>query len=259
MIQEDPSLPTVDEAAISPATMQPVDEKDASGNSVPTEQKQDVKEEVRQEEGEKEEEEKKSRLQCFLHSIFAYYVTNQFPIHIMLAILLARAYPPLGAEYLQPDITATWIAVCIIFFLSGMGIRTEEFSKAFQRYYFNGFVQLFNFGIVSIVVFAVSRLLTVAHMLDANLADGMIICACLPMAINVVIVLSALTGADEAAAVFNSAFGTCSVCMEKSKILPTTASDRSSSSILLLQEILSVSSSLLFSFWPILAKLAACH
>ena len=216
VIQEDSPLPTLHESAISPASQQSVDEMNTS-SSVPTEEKRDEKDEDRQKEGErkeeeveKEEEEKKSRLQRFLQIIFAFYVSNQFPIHIMLAILLARAYPPLGADYLQPEITATWIAVTIIFFLSGMGIKTEEFSKAFQRYYFNGFVQCFNFFVVSIVVFAGSRLLTVAHMLDANLADGMVICACLPMAINVVIILSSLTGADEAAAVFNSAVGTCS-------------------------------------------------
>jgi sodium/bile acid cotransporter 7 len=212
---EDSSLPTLQESAINPAPLQSVDKKDASG-SVPAEQKQDVKDEDRQEEGEKEKEneeeqqEEKSRLQRFMQSIFAFYVKNQFPLHTMLAILLARAYPPLGADYLQPEITATWIAVAIIFFLSGFGIKTKDFSTALQRYYFNGFVQFFNFGIVSIVVFGVSRLLTAAHMLNTKLADGMVICACLPMAINIVIVLSALTGADEAAAVFNSAFGTCS-------------------------------------------------
>jgi sodium/bile acid cotransporter 7 len=216
VIQED-SLPLpLHESAVSPVTQQSIVEMNASG-SVPTDQKQDDKDEDQQEKGKKEkkeetveEKEGKSRLQRVLRGIFAFYVGNQFPLHIMLAILLAWAYPPLGAEYLKPEITATWIAVAIIFFLSGMGIKSEEFSKAFQRYYFNGFVQGFNFGVVSICVFAVSRLLTVAHMLDANLADGMVICACLPMAINVVIVLSALTGADEAAAVFNSALGTCS-------------------------------------------------
>jgi sodium/bile acid cotransporter 7 len=206
-IQEDSSLPTLDESAISPATLQSGDEKNTSG-SVPTEQKQNEKDGDRQE-GEKEKggEEEKSRCQRCMRSIFAFYVNNQFPLHVILAIALARAYPPLGAEYLQPDITATWIAVAIIFFLSGMGLKTEEFSKAFQRFYFNSFVQFFNFGIVSIVVFAVSRLLTLANMLHQKLADGMVICACLPMAINVVIVLTASAGGDEAVAVFNATFG----------------------------------------------------
>jgi sodium/bile acid cotransporter 7 len=195
LIQDVPA-PTLDESVNSHATLQPVEEKNASG-SVPTEQKQD-------------EEEEKSKCQRYMQRIFAFYVSNQFPLNVILAILLARAYPPLGAEYLQPEITATWIAVAIIFFLSGMGLKTEEFSKAFQRFYFNSFVQFFNFGVVSIVIFAVSRLLTAAHMLDEKLADGMVICASLPLAINVVIVLTASAGGDEAAAVFNATFGTCS-------------------------------------------------
>jgi sodium/bile acid cotransporter 7 len=209
LIREDSSLPTLDESASSLATVQSGDEKNASG-SVPTEQKQDEKDGDRQEGEKVEEEEETSRCQRYMRSIFAFYFSNQFPLHIILAIVLARAYPPLGAEYLQPDITATWIAVAIIFFLSGMGLKTEEFFKAFQRFYFNSFVQFFNFGVVSIVVYAVSRLLTVANMLQQKLADGMVICACLPMAINVVIVLTASAGGDEAAAVFNATFGMCS-------------------------------------------------
>jgi hypothetical protein len=40
---------------------------------------------------------------------------NEFLILAVIAILLAKAYPPLGAEYLQPQITAKWIAVIFIF------------------------------------------------------------------------------------------------------------------------------------------------
>jgi sodium/bile acid cotransporter 7 len=137
----------------------------------------------------------------------SFYWTNQFPVHIVLSIGLAKAYPPLGAKYLQPDITATWIAVMIIFVLAGMGLRTEELSRAFQRVYFNTFVQVFNFGLVSLVVFGASRALTAAQIMSEELADGMVITACMPTAINIVIVLSAATGADEAAAIFNSTFG----------------------------------------------------
>jgi hypothetical protein len=43
------------------------------------------------------------------------YWENEFIILVILAILLAKAYPPLGGEYLQPDITSTWIAVVFIF------------------------------------------------------------------------------------------------------------------------------------------------
>lgn len=135
------------------------------------------------------------------------YYKWEFPLLIIVAILIAYAYPPLGAVYVAPQITAGWIAVCYIFLLSGMGLKTSEFAKAFKRIYFNAFVQVFNFMVVSAVVYGVSRLLIETGVLQRALADGMLICSCLPMAINVVIILSTSTGGDEAAAIFNSTFG----------------------------------------------------
>jgi hypothetical protein len=44
-----------------------------------------------------------------------FYMNNDFLILVLCAILLAKAYPPLGADYLQPQITSTWIAVVFIF------------------------------------------------------------------------------------------------------------------------------------------------
>jgi hypothetical protein len=44
-----------------------------------------------------------------------FYQQYEFLILIIISICLARAYPPLGAEYLQPQITSTWIAVVFIF------------------------------------------------------------------------------------------------------------------------------------------------
>ena len=43
------------------------------------------------------------------------YATHSFLIGIIIVILIAKAYPPLGAIYLYPQITATWIAVMFIF------------------------------------------------------------------------------------------------------------------------------------------------
>ena len=46
---------------------------------------------------------------------FNFYKKNSLLIRAIFGILIAYAYPPLGAQYLQPQITATWIAVLIIF------------------------------------------------------------------------------------------------------------------------------------------------
>ena len=47
--------------------------------------------------------------------IWDFYWGNEFVCLVVIVILLARAYPPLGADYLQPHITSTWIAVLFIF------------------------------------------------------------------------------------------------------------------------------------------------
>lgn len=135
------------------------------------------------------------------------YAGNSFLILVVCAILLALAYPPLGAIYLAPQITATWIAVVFIFVLAGLGLRTSELSKAFSNIWFNTVVQCFNFFVVSSVVFGVSRFLISVGALARGLGDGMVIGTCVPMTINMVLVLTKSSGGDEASAVFNAAFG----------------------------------------------------
>jgi solute carrier family 10 (sodium/bile acid cotransporter), member 7 len=88
--------------------------------------------------------------------------------------------------------------------LSGLSLRTDEFSQAFQQIYFNISIQVFNFGLVSGTVFLFSRALVRLNWLDEVLANGMVVCGCCPMAINIVIVLAASANGDEASAVFNT-------------------------------------------------------
>ena len=45
----------------------------------------------------------------------AFYFANEFIVLVIISIILAKAYPPLGADYLKPQITASWIAVILIF------------------------------------------------------------------------------------------------------------------------------------------------
>jgi solute carrier family 10 (sodium/bile acid cotransporter), member 7 len=101
-----------------------------------------------------------------------------------------------------------------------MGLNTEEFSKAFQRIWFNISVQVFNFGVDSAVVFGVSRGLNEIGVLPQALADGMTICSCLSLSINMVLVLTKSSGGDEASAVFHAAFGNmCGVFLSPLLIL----------------------------------------
>ena len=78
----------------------------------------------------------------------AFYASNSFVINVIIVICLAKAGPWVGAEYLAPRITASQVAVMIIFFFTGLGLKTRELVKALSNYRFNAFVQLFNLGAV---------------------------------------------------------------------------------------------------------------
>jgi solute carrier family 10 (sodium/bile acid cotransporter), member 7 len=140
--------------------------------------------------------------------LLAFYRANDFPIHILIAIGLAKAYPPLGAVKLNPMITAGWVATGIIFFLSGLGLDTGDFLKVvFRHVGFNVFVEVFNFGVVSSIVFGVSRALAATGALPQALADGLLMASCLPMSINAVIILTTAAHGDIAAAIFHTTVG----------------------------------------------------
>jgi solute carrier family 10 (sodium/bile acid cotransporter), member 7 len=137
------------------------------------------------------------------------YQQQEFLLWILAAIGLARAYPPLGAEYLYPDITSDWIAVMLIFLLSGISLRTSEIMGAVSAHWlFHLVVQIFSLGVVPAVVFGVSRALIAGNvMTEPALADGMVVCACLPMTINMVMVLTVAANGDEASALVGAVVG----------------------------------------------------
>jgi len=143
----------------------------------------------------------------FCECLKNFYWTNEFLILIVVVILLALAYPPIGAIYLAPQITATWIAVMIIFLLAGLGLKTEEFKNALKQCKFNSFVLIYNLGVESSFVYGVSRGLLKYNIINKDLANGMVITACLPMTINMCVVLTQASGGDVAASICNTAIG----------------------------------------------------
>jgi sodium/bile acid cotransporter 7 len=129
---------------------------------------------------------------------------NEFLILILLAIGIAKAYPPLGAEYLKPTITAGWVAVIIIFFLSGLSLRFGELTSSMKNMKVNLYIQIYNFGLVSALVFGFSQLMKTVGALEQPLADGMTICGSLPISVNAMIILTKAAHGDEASSIFNT-------------------------------------------------------
>ena len=137
----------------------------------------------------------------------AFLKKNSFVLLILLVILLAYAYPPLGAVYLAPAITAGWICVILIFLLTGLTLPTADLQYAVHQYKFNAFVQLFNFFVPSSIAYGITRLLIAVGALSQVLADGITICFSLPMTVIMAVVLTKAANGCEASAVLNSVLG----------------------------------------------------
>lgn len=90
---------------------------------------------------------------------------------------------------------------------SGLALETKEFFNAGKQVKFNFAIQFYNFVVVSYAVYGISTVLVYAGALSEAMAKGMVICAALPSTTNSVTVLTKAAGGDEAAAIFNSAFG----------------------------------------------------
>jgi solute carrier family 10 (sodium/bile acid cotransporter), member 7 len=154
------------------------------------------------------DKEESSYIKTVFNKVSAFYWAYDFPINILIIICIARAYPKFGAVTVMPKISAGWVATGIIFVISGLGLKTAELFKVmFKHVAFNAFVEIFNFGVVSSIVFGVSRALAASGAIPQALADGFAIAACLPMSINAVIILTQSAHGDEAAAIFHTAVG----------------------------------------------------
>jgi sodium/bile acid cotransporter 7 len=137
----------------------------------------------------------------------SFYKKYQFLIHIAMAIVVALAHPPIGHKYVAAEYTSEWVAVIAIFVMQGLSLKLNELKHAVRLFKFNAFLQLFNLGFIPIVVFAVSRLLLVSGILIKDMCDGMVVTACLPMTINMVLVLTASSNGNEACALLNATVG----------------------------------------------------
>lgn len=133
-----------------------------------------------------------------------------FMIFMIVAILVAFAYPDAGAKGgdLESKITASWIAVIIIFTLSGWSLKTKELVKAVLYCKLNSVVQVFNLGIIPLIFYGVTSALKLTSM-NALLVEGMLIFSCLPTTVSMCVVLTSSANGNNAAAVFNAAFGNC--------------------------------------------------
>jgi len=124
---------------------------------------------------------------------------------MVLAILLAWAYPRAGIKGgpLAMQITGKWVAVCLIFLLSGLKLKTTELVKVISAIGQNSYVQFNIFVTFPFISYLI--LLIFKGSVSEPLLHGSIILGCLPSTISMSFVLCAEAGASEVISVINAA------------------------------------------------------
>lgn len=131
-----------------------------------------------------------------------------FLIGIVVVILSAKLNPPIGAKggLLKPEYTVKYLAVSFIFFNSGLSLRSEDLTRAITRGRLHAFIQGFTLIFVPGFVYLLTS--TLRHTtLDHWLVQGLRVVGCMPPPVSSAVILTKAVGGNEAAAIFNSAFG----------------------------------------------------
>ncbi|XP_032102336.1 sodium/bile acid cotransporter 7 isoform X1 [Sapajus apella] len=131
-----------------------------------------------------------------------------FMIGIVLAIAGAKLEPSMGVNGgpLKPEITVSYIAVATIFFNSGLSLKTEELTSALVHLKLHLFIQIFTLAFFPATIWLFLQLLSITP-INEWLLKGLQTVGCMPPPVSSAVILTKAVGGNEAAAIFNSAFG----------------------------------------------------
>ncbi|XP_048386623.1 sodium/bile acid cotransporter 7 isoform X3 [Stegostoma tigrinum] len=141
-----------------------------------------------------------------------------FLIVIGLAITFAYLQPSVGMHGgpLRPEFTITYVAVSTIFLNSGLSLKTEELTSALMHVKLHMFVQIFTLGFFPTAVWFILKLLALTS-INPWLLKGLQTVGCMPPPVSSAVILTKAVGGNEAAAIFNSAFGSFLILRRYSK------------------------------------------
>ncbi|CAL8241283.1 unnamed protein product [Merluccius merluccius] len=131
-----------------------------------------------------------------------------FMIGIVAVILAAKLQPSLGVRGgpLRPEYTVSYVAVSVIFFNSGLSLKSEELTSAVLHFRLHLLVQSFTLIFFPLAVWLLLKLLALTA-INQWLLKGLQTVGCMPPPVSSAVILTKAVGGNEAAAIFNSAFG----------------------------------------------------
>jgi len=134
---------------------------------------------------------------------------NWFLFSIGLFIIFAKYAPWIGQKGgpLYPEITIKYIAVSIIFFNSGLSLKTDELKAAVFHFRLHGFIQSFTFIFIPAIISILVYILKSTSSINEYLLRGILVVACMPPPVSSAVIITKSIGGNDAGAIFNSALG----------------------------------------------------
>ncbi|ANZ75289.1 BA75_02435T0 [Komagataella pastoris] len=165
---------------------------------------QDTREEDHVAPGPQQEAPKQSHFQRWLHNypkvcsvlswVWKFWLKQWFLICLGPAVALAHAYPNFARHdgTIRSEYTINYGAVAIIFFISGLTMKTKDFLKNFGHWRAHFTVLSCSFLITSSIIYGIACGIRAAH--DSNIDDwmlaGLIVTACCPTTVSSNVVMT---------------------------------------------------------------------
>eukprot|EP00466_Bigelowiella_natans_P004691 jgi/Bigna1/88021/estExt_fgenesh1_pg.C_270082 len=142
---------------------------------------------------------------CYLRFIDEIWGKRFFLYFLVISIAVAAAYPDAGRRGgpLKPKITVSWVAVILIFFITGLKLKTQELTKAAAYWNLNIYVLCFTYIFIPGTVYILTLLLRLTAY-NKDIIDGIVVMSCLPTTISMCVILTKTAEGNEGAAVFNA-------------------------------------------------------
>jgi len=144
-----------------------------------------------------------------LKSLSAKLKKQWFMVGILVVILSAYAYPPIGQKYglIHSEITVKYGAVFGIFLNSGLALRVAEMSKAVSRFKLIGGILATNMFVVPLFAIVAVRALRLMQMVEDAVLTGFLVVSCMPPPVSSAVILTRAVGGNDAVAICASAIG----------------------------------------------------
>ncbi len=155
------------------------------------------------------QEEERSTFKKVKDFVIDTVTTQLFFVCMTILILFAWVAPWIGKKGgpLATEWTVSYGVNAMVFFISGLALKTKSLVDAFLNVKLNVLIQSWVFGLMPGIFYVIYLGLRQWSLIDVEIADGFCVLGCLPMTINMCYVLTSSSNGNDSAALFNATFG----------------------------------------------------